>query len=165
MIKYLVFICLVCLCGCSINSSFIVTNYIPEKQITLKLYGVTFSEINDKINYPRKTMIFEKEKKLEEKIILIYKETQSLLGLYNEPIKPLIIYVLPRKSNVQKLYHSTRAFRVRGFYSIKKKAIFISLETMSSSLLAHEICHHLTAKNMTYEMTEILARYVGKNIY
>ncbi|NVM21435.1 MAG: hypothetical protein HWN68_06610 [Desulfobacterales bacterium] len=113
--------------------------------------------------------------RLRKKIDYIFESAQSLLDMYNCKSK-IKIMAYPKKDGVNSAYadivskykfSSTRTDHA-AFYFHKLETVYVSLETLTEGILAHELAHavidHYFLIRPPPKVAEMLAQYVDKHL-
>lgn len=104
---------------------------------------------------------------------MIVERVCRILDMY-PPNLHFNIYIYTLQRDIEKLYFRMGASHIFekipiAFYSHKSKTIYVSLENITSGVLAHEIAHAVINFHFhtppPQRMQEILAQYVDKHLW
>lgn len=136
-------------------------------------------KFDDSIDYtPRKwglknlfSFISEKDRvdSIKQKVDAVFDKVGQILGMYGQRDK-IIINLYPKKSfyEVRNRINGKNC-RFRAWYIFEQDTIYINVGDVHEGILAHEIAHAIIDNYLSVRppknTSEILARYVDKNLH
>jgi len=106
---------------------------------------------------------------IKQKVDVLFDKVEQILGMYGHRDK-VIINLYPKSSfyEVRKRINSKNC-RFRAWYIFEQNTIYINVGDVHEGILAHEIAHAIIDNYLSVRppknTSEILARYVDKNLY
>lgn len=106
---------------------------------------------------------------IKQKIDVLFDKVEQILGMYGHRDK-VIINLYPKRSfyEVRSRINSKNC-RFRAWYIFEQNTIYINVDDVHEGILAHEIAHAIIDNYLSIRppknTSEILARYVDKNLY
>jgi hypothetical protein len=126
-------------------------------------------KFNTLINLNGSTKNFDHLKTVSNKIDILFKRSQQLLGMHGF-VNKIKIKIFKNKHQLDAAYYGIykKESNARAWYTHEKLTVFVQLNDLHEGMLAHEIAHSIIDHYMIVpppgETAEILARYVDTHL-